>query len=106
MPPVLTHVPEPETGRPTPTIGESNATSERKQAFSASQELTEKPVPLESEAKGKPGEIQSHDDEKEEDETVNEYKDLIRILRGDFTNLPPAKTNIIRIFLSSTFSGD
>ena len=31
---------------------------------------------------------------------------MMRILKGDFTHLPPAKTNIIRIFLSSTFSGN
>ena len=44
------------------------------------------------------GELQAEDD--------GEEKTMMRILRGDFTNLPPAKTNIIRIFLSSTFSGE
>ena len=39
-------------------------------------------------------------------DSVDQNLQMMRILRGDFSNLPPPKTNIIRIFLSSTFSGD
>lgn len=29
----------------------------------------------------------------------------LKICRGDFSNLPPSKPNLVKIFLSSTFSG-
>ena len=55
---------------------------------------------------GMVGECTCEEGEKDGEKVhVDEFTDMMRILRGDFTNLPPAKTNIIRIFLSSTFSG-
>ena len=63
---------------------------------------------METEVKSQPRELLESEhigDEQGESETADQSPDMLRILRGDFTNLPPAKSNIIRIFLSSTFSG-
>ena len=34
------------------------------------------------------------------------HEDLIRFYRGNFENAPESNSNLVRIFLSSTFSGN